>query len=212
MNFRKVLVLSPHTDDAELGAGGLIYKLLKDGAQIYWVVFSTAEESLPTNMPKNTLEMEFRNVLKDYNLSESSFKIFNYPVRKLIDYRQEILEFLVKLKVDFSPDLVIGPSLNDYHQDHQIIANEMVRAYKTFSSILCYELPWNHLEFKSTFFVNLTSEEINFKLQVLNNYKSQILLKRRYFQDDFILALARAKGSQISVDFAETFDVVRLKY
>ena len=39
--FKNVFVLSPHTDDGELGAGGTISKLNELGANIYYFAFST---------------------------------------------------------------------------------------------------------------------------------------------------------------------------
>ena len=54
MNFDRVLILSPHTDDAELGCGGYITKLISENKTLLWVVFSTAEESLPDNLPPDT--------------------------------------------------------------------------------------------------------------------------------------------------------------
>ena len=49
-SFKKVLVLAPHTDDGELGAGGFISKLIEDGADVYYMAFSTAEESVPEGL------------------------------------------------------------------------------------------------------------------------------------------------------------------
>ena len=43
----RILVLAPHTDDAELGAGGSMTKWLEAGVDLHVAVFSTAEESLP---------------------------------------------------------------------------------------------------------------------------------------------------------------------
>ena len=42
MDFDNVLVLAPHTDDGELGAGGFIAKLIEKGAKVTYVAFSTA--------------------------------------------------------------------------------------------------------------------------------------------------------------------------
>jgi LmbE family N-acetylglucosaminyl deacetylase len=39
-----VLVLSPHTDDAELGAGGMINRLKEEGNTVNYVAFSSADE------------------------------------------------------------------------------------------------------------------------------------------------------------------------
>lgn len=210
MNFDRVLILSPHTDDAELGCGGYITKLISENKTLLWVVFSTAEESLPDNLPPDTLVKEFEAVMKSLNLKKDQYRVYNFKVRQLPDNRQEILEILNNLKNEFHPSLVIGPSLNDYHQDHAVIANEMVRAFKTTSSIISYELPWNHLEFRSQFFVKLDEENMIKKISLLNKYQSQIYIKRHYFTEDFIRGLALTRGAQINHKYAEAFDVIRM--
>lgn len=207
--MNNILVLSPHTDDAELGCGGTIAKFIKEGKNIFWVVFSTAEESLPENMEKDTLANEFKKVTKSVGLSRKNFEIYHFPVRKLSEHRQEVLEELVKFRKSFKPDLVIGPSLNDFHQDHTVVANEMIRAYKSAANIICYELPWNHIQFHTQLFLELSDEFIRTKIKMMNVYKSQFYLKRTYFNKDFIKGLARTRGSQINVNYAEAFEVVR---
>ena len=209
IKMKNILILSPHTDDAEIGCGGSIVRLIEENIKILWVVFSTAEESLPKNLPKNTLVLEFKNVIKNLKLTEENFKIFNYRVRHLHEHRQEILEELVRTKNEFHPDLVIGPSLNDFHQDHVVVATEMVRAFKTASSIICYELPWNHVTFNTQMFIKLKKEHIVRKINILSNYKSQILKNRQYFSEDFVKGLASIRGCQIRADYAEAFEVVR---
>tara|TARA_B100001939_G_scaffold347629_1_gene369850 strand:- start:161 stop:796 length:636 start_codon:yes stop_codon:yes gene_type:complete len=207
--MNKVLILSPHTDDAELGAGGTIHKYLEQGRDIFWVVFSTAEESLPKNMPKNTLEKEFIEVTKRLNLNKNQYLIKKFHVRKLHENRQEILELLVKIRNEFSPDLVLGPSLNDFHQDHIVVATEMVRAFKSHASIISYELPWNNVVFHTQYFEKLTKKQIESKQMILECYQSQVLKKRSYFNKDFILGLGKTRGIQINADYAESFEVIR---
>lgn len=207
--MNNILILAPHTDDAELGCGGSIAKFIKEGKNIFWVVFSTADESLPSDLPKDTLANEFKKVTKNLGLKRGNFEIYHFPVRKLSEHRQEVLEELVKIRKSFKPDLVIGPSLNDFHQDHMVVANEMIRAYKSSSNIICYELPWNHIQFNTQLFIELTDEFINTKIKMMNMYKSQFYLKRTYFSKDFIKGLARTRASQIGLKFAEAFEVVR---
>lgn len=207
--LKRVLILSPHTDDVELGCGGYISKLVREKHEILWVVFSTAEDSLPKHLPKNTLKREFFNVVRHIKINKSNTLVFNYKVRHLYKYRQDILEELVKLKKTFLPNLVIGPSLNDYHQDHQIVANEMIRAFKSSASIISYELPWNHLNFNTQMFVSLSDIDIKNKIKMLHFYNSQLSMKRHYFSDDFIIGLARVRGAQIGKEYAEAFEVIR---
>lgn len=207
--FNKILVLSPHTDDAELGAGGTIIKFIEEKKEILWVVFSTAEESLPKEMEKDTLEKEFLSVTKKLDLREDQYIINHFQVRKLHEKRQEILELLVQIRNKFLPDLVIGPSLNDFHQDHIIVTTEMVRAFKGAASIISYELPWNHVTFNTQLFVKLDKKHIEDKIELLKLYNSQITKRRSYFSEEFILGFARTRGVQLNTEFAEAFEVIR---
>ncbi|GAB4335099.1 MAG: PIG-L family deacetylase [Calditrichia bacterium] len=207
--MERVLILSPHTDDAELGCGGTLSKFIEEGKNILWVVFSTAEESLPAGMPKNMLQEEFLCVTKKLGLKKDQYIINNFRVRRLHEKRQEILEMLIQIRSKFKPDLIIGPSLNDFHQDHAIVAREMIRAFKMSSSIICYELPWNHITFTNQLFFRLDKSHIEKKNELLKCYHSQLIKSRSYFSEDFITGLARTRGTQINCDYAEAFEVIR---
>jgi len=209
MKDKNILILSPHTDDAELGCGGTIVKLLEAGNNILWVAFSTAEESLPPGFPKDTLVKEFRNVTESLGLGNDHVIIHDFKVRKLSERRQDVLEELIKIRKEFHPDIVVGPSLKDHHQDHHVVANEMIRAFKSSSSIICYELPWNHIEFNTQMFVKLNEEQIRRKIEILNFYKSQFYVQRAYLTEDFIRGLAFTRGAQVGHQFAEAFEVIR---
>lgn len=37
--FKNVLVLAPHTDDGELGAGGTINRLIEEGSKVTYAAF-----------------------------------------------------------------------------------------------------------------------------------------------------------------------------
>lgn len=201
----RILILSPHTDDAEIGAGGTICKL-RDKNELLWVVFSSCEESLPEGFSKDTLVKEFKKV-SDYTEIESI--VLDYQVRKLDEHRQRILEYLIMLRRDFQPELIIAPSLNDFHQDHKVVANEAVRAFKTSASIVCYELPWNNIQFNTQMFVKLNREHIREKIKLLSFYKSQIAVRGYPFTSAYIKGLATVRGAQIDEEFAEAFEVIR---
>ena len=206
-NFKNVYVLAPHTDDGELGAGGTIAKLVELGANIYYFAFSTAAESVPEGMPKNILKTEVINATTKLGIPKKNVLVYDYQVRKLNYSRQEILEDLMKHKKKLKPDLVLMPSLNDIHQDHATIAQEGLRAFKG-STILGYELIWNNLTFNTTSFVNLEEKHIQKKCDSLKEYTSQA--SRNYMSEDFIFSLAKTRGVQIGVKYAESFEVVRM--
>ena len=206
-NFKNVFVLAPHTDDGELGAGGTIAKLVELGANIYYFAFSTAHESVPEGLPKDILKTEVINATTKLGILSKNVVVYDYQVRKLNYSRQEILEDLMKHKKKLKPDLVLMPSLNDIHQDHATIAQEGLRAFKG-STILGYELIWNNLTFNTTSFVNLEEKHIQKKCDSLKEYTSQA--SRDYMSEDFIFSLAKTRGVQIGVKYAESFEVVRM--
>ena len=172
MNFKKVLVLAPHTDDGELGAGGYISKLVDEGAEVFYMAFSTAEESVPEGFPKDILKTEVVAATKVLGVKEENVIIFNYQVRKLNYARQEILEELIRFKrLHKDIDLLLIPSIKDIHQDHSTIAMEGIRAFKT-KSIFSYELIWNNLSFDTQAYISLEEKHIDKKVNALKEYKS----------------------------------------
>jgi LmbE family N-acetylglucosaminyl deacetylase len=204
----KILLLSPHTDDIELGAGGTVIKLLKEkNNDIFWAVFSICEDAVPEGLPPDTLEKEFTTVAS--KLGIRNYRTSSFLNKKFPQYQQEILSQLDKIKSEFKPDLVISPSLNDFHQDHKTIAEEAVRVFKKDASIIGYELPWNNLVFNPQLIVRLTETQMQEKWDVLSIYKSQFILKRNYFSRDFIFGWARMRGVQCNAEYAEAFEVIR---
>ncbi|MEW6600034.1 MAG: PIG-L deacetylase family protein [Nitrospirota bacterium] len=205
-NFNRILILAPHTDDGEFGCGGSIVKLIEDGKEVYYVAFSTAEDSLPPGYPSNTLEIEVQKATRTLGIKPPHLLIYKFQVRKLNYIRQEILEEMVKMKREIKPDLVFMPSPHDLHQDHYTVAMEGMRAFKQVS-IFGYEIPWNNITFHTQAFITLGKRHIKKKIAALKAYKSQA--NKSYATEDFIFSLARARGVQIGVEYAETFEVVR---
>ena len=120
--------------------------------------------------------------------------------------RQEILEDLVLLNKKIQPDLVIMPSSFDVHQDHKTIFEEGRRAFKNVS-ILGYEFMWNNFSFSSSCTIILSEENIQAKINALQEYKSQN--HRFYAKDKLVRGLANYRGLQISKEYAESFEVIR---
>lgn len=204
---RPMLVLAPHTDDGEFGCGGTIAKFAEDGNEIFYAAFSLCEESLPEGWPKDTLEKEMREATGILGIPKDHLLIYRYPVRRFYEHRQDILENLVVLQKRLSPSLVFMPTQRDLHQDHQIIADEGIRAFKN-TTILAYEMPWNNIDFSTRAFVKLSSRNMKTKLDALKCYKSQA--HRSYSSPSFVDSLCHTRAVSIGSDYAECFDVVRL--
>lgn len=203
----KILVLAPHTDDGELGCGATIASFCSQGKNLEYVAFSTCQQSLPKGLAPDTLEKECRLAVSELGVKEANVQIFDFQVREFPAYRQPILETLVQLNKDLQPDLVIIPSASDVHQDHAIIHQESLRAFKN-SSILGYELPWNQRAVSLNFFRKVSDEDLSKKIKAIGKYQSQS--HRNYVGENFIRSLAAVRGVQCNAKYAEAFEVYRI--
>tara|TARA_B100000780_G_C21073967_1_gene432266 strand:+ start:75 stop:710 length:636 start_codon:yes stop_codon:yes gene_type:complete len=206
LTFEKVLVLSPHTDDGELGAGGLIARLVESGSQVKYLGFSACEESVPAGFPQDILRRECVDACAVLGIQSDMVQILDYRVRRFSEKRQEILDDMISIRNSFRPELVICPSLGDVHQDHGVIAQEAVRAFKQ-NCLLSYELPWNSFSFNNQLGVRLTEEQVEKKANAIGCYKSQG--HRDYMQEDYIVAAAKTRGCQLGTSFSEMYEVIR---
>ena len=208
-NHKKILVLAPHTDDGELGCGGTIARLIEEGCEVHYVAFSACEQSVLPQFPSDILITEVKAATNILGIKPENLTLLTYDVRTFNYRRQEILNDIIRLKNEIQPDLIFVPSQADIHQDHATISNEAVRAFK-FSSILCYELPWNNFNFTTTCFVHLAERHIQTKVNALAEYQSQA--HKPYANEEFLRSLARTRGVQINTRYAEVFEVVRWIY
>lgn len=194
MKADKVLVLSPHADDAEICAGGFISKLVEEGSKVWSVVVARTSER----------REEVKEAAKVLGFQKCF--LFGHPIRNLGAHRQEILDRLLKIKEEVKPDLVIQPSLNDFHQDHRTVAEEGLRAYKD-CNLIGYEAIWNNLDFDAEMFVRLSGKQLENKIKAVLCYKSQS--DKRYIDSQYITALAIVRGVQIGYRYAEAYTVIR---
>ncbi len=204
MDNNIILILAPHTDDGELGCGATINRMAAEGKQIHYAAFSLCETSLPANLPSDTLEKECSEATSILGIDPGRLYFFNFPVRQFPAYRQDILDEMVKLNRNIKPDLVLTPSANDRHQDHEVIHQEARRAFKR-CSLAGYELPWNHDQFRTDLFIRTSEEQIENKIRALVSYRSQSF--RDYMQPEFIRSLASVRGLQANTRFAEAFEI-----
>jgi LmbE family N-acetylglucosaminyl deacetylase len=200
---KKILVVSPHTDDAELCAGGTIARAVEEGAKVDVTAFSLAHSI----QDQEAVAKEFLKASDVLGFFVVGFPHL-YTVRTLPDYRQQLLDLLLTYSQgDY--DLVIGPSTRDTHQDHETVAKEMFRAFKH-TNIWAWEAPWNNITSEVNLFIPLTEGQMATKIEAIQQYGSQFRVDRQYFCEDYQWALAKSRGVQIGCEYAEAFETVRM--
>jgi N-acetylglucosamine malate deacetylase 1 len=200
----KILIISPHTDDGELGCGGSIIKFIDDGYDVQYVALSCCGKSVPEGCPSDILKREVKKATKVLGITNPI--LFDFEVREFPRFRQEILDTLIHLRNKIKPDIVFTPSRYDTHQDHKTTVEETMRAFKK-CTLLGYEQPWNNITFNTLAFVSLKVEHIQKKIDALSCYETQ--KNRAYLNPDFIRGLALTRGTQIEEKYAEAFEVIK---
>tara|TARA_B100000579_G_scaffold437067_1_gene465046 strand:+ start:1600 stop:2232 length:633 start_codon:yes stop_codon:yes gene_type:complete len=202
-----ILFLSPHTDDVELGCGGVISKLAKSKKDVHVAIFSICEDSVPDGFDKKALRSESESSLRSLGIKKENIHYFNYKVREFNYKRQNILDDMINLRRLLSPEIVFTPSTFDVHQDHEVVSKESIRCFKNKSSIYGYQLPWNCEIIVNNFSIELSEENIKNKIKSLDFYKTQNF--RAYFKNDFILSSSKFFGAINGFEHSESFQIIR---
>ena len=205
-NVKKALFLSAHPDDTEFGAGGLIQILIEKGIDVHLAVLSNPVEALPVGSDKMRLINEQSASTEIIGL-KNRVTFFDFPVRRFVTYRQEILEELIKLRSQIEPDLIITSSENDFHQDHNVLAAEAVRAFKQ-ATLLGYTHPWNTRKVVGNVFFEISETQLNKKIEAISAFESQS--QRSYSQPRVIESLAIEAGIASGFRYAERFELVSM--
>lgn len=206
MKPRRILVLSPHPEDGELGCGASVVRHLASGDEVFWALFTIAEKSTHPPFAPDEQKREMEKATAILGVKPENVILNNWAVRTFPEHRQEILDEMIRIRAEVEPDLVYCHARDDVHQDHRTVTREAVRAFKQ-STILGYELPWNLPVFRADHFVEVSPEQAGKKAEAAACYNSRSF--RPYLSRDKVLAVMTVRGLQIETEYAECFEVIR---
>lgn len=211
-DINKILVISSHTDDAEISMGGSIHKFIENGYDVYHAILSSAEEqAIMRGYDPQILKNESKIANECLGLKSDNYYLFDvgYPTDYFYTVRQNIADSLNRLKLIIEPDIVFVHSSFDTHQDHIVVHNETKRIFKEIG-VIGYEFPYNNLSFKYDLIIGLTEKNMETKIRAIRSFKSQH--DRVYTDKEYIYSLARSHSVRIksAYKYAEAFEVIRL--
>lgn len=206
--FKTVFLLNPHADDGEISSGGTIVNLVRSGSEVYYICFSIPIPPEEGKFRREDVLKETRKATSKLGIKKENLVFLNFPIRRFDEKRQEILDELIKLKKKLNPDLVFCHSSFDVHQDHKVIYEETLRAFKD-CSILGYASHWNQLLGQNNrIFASVSEEVFRIKIESLKEYKSQD--SRGFFSEEVHRSIMSYHGFQIKEKYAECFECIRL--
>jgi len=195
----RVLCLGAHSDDIEIGCGGLILSLINRAAavDVRWVVFSGRAD-------------------RQREARRSAAKFLKGAARARVDVRQfrdgffpydsDIKEVFERLKREIDPDLVLTHYRNDRHQDHRVLSD---LAWNTFRDhlVLEYEIPKFDGDLGTpNFFVPLTratcARKVKYLMTVFGTQRD-----KHWFSEETFMGLMRLRGMECRAagGYAEAF-------
>ncbi|MGY1635509.1 PIG-L deacetylase family protein [Geodermatophilus sp. SYSU D00742] len=194
----RVLAVGAHPDDVEIGAGGALLELVRSVPDL------CVDVVVLTGTPTRADEAQ---ASADGFLSgaEHTVSVHGLPDGRLPAAWAEVKELLEsRARTSPVPDLLIGPSRDESHQDHRVVAQILPTVFRDVLT-LCYEVPkWDGDLIRRTLYVPMSDEVADRKVELLmRHFPSQ--RGRHWFDREVFLGLARLRGAECGARYAEAF-------
>jgi len=209
---KRVLVVAPHADDAELGLGGYLHREISGGRTTARIV--VVAETGPSRKTEQFAAAKYLDIENVHFLAEAKDSEFNLaPMGRLVKRLEDVIFNHGHYDELFVP-------LPSFHEDHDVTHRACVAALRPHkgrqfpSSIFCYEYPaqsWGpQVPAWGRVYAPLSRESVDAKLAALKLHGSQwVSDDQSLFGRKGVLSLANMRGAECLTDFAELFYVLR---
>jgi LmbE family N-acetylglucosaminyl deacetylase len=197
-----VLAFGAHPDDLEVGAGGLLARLVREGAHVTMAVVS-----IPAQVDQRRAE------------AHAGAKVLGADIRILFEERpcrvedipmHELVRRMDQVVGDVRPDLVITHSAYDLHWDHGLVSRATVSSLRRTPCDLLAFLSSPEMNAQSRAigqcFADITTT-IDTKIEAIGAHASQV----PKLDLDSSRDLARAMGRISGYQFAEAYEALRVR-
>lgn len=218
----KYLIIVAHPDDEVLGAGASIYRLAKEGHDIYICILS-GEVSARDNRPEvEKLHLDIKEAVKVLGVKKVILGSFPNIKFNTVPHL-ELVHFIEKTILDYQPKVIITHHPADLNNDHLHTSQACQAALRIFQrreivnpiqELLYMEVlsstDWNLNHSMNPFIPNTYIEVgevgMKHKLQALEMYSGVMRNYPHPRSEETILGLAAYRGSQAGVQYAEAFE------
>jgi LmbE family N-acetylglucosaminyl deacetylase len=201
----RVLAFGAHPDDLEVGAGGLLARLARQGAYVLAAVVS-----LPSRIVERSAEAAAGAKLLGCRLAllnpGRASRVEDLPMHQLVAQMDTLVG-------DVRPDLVITHSMQDLHWDHGLVHRATVSSLRRWPcDLLAYVSSYEMnaqagTRMNAQCFADVTTT-IDRKVEAIAAHASQLAKMDLQSTRD----LARAMGRLAGVEYAEAYEVLRLRF
>jgi LmbE family N-acetylglucosaminyl deacetylase len=197
-----VLAVGAHPDDIEIAAGGALLSFAerRPGLRVRYVVLTGTPER----------QQEARAAAAAFTPgADLAIELHDLPDGRLPAVWGQVKEVLEGVARSFRPDLILGPSPGDAHQDHRTVGEIVSTAFRD-QVYLAYEIPkWDGDMSRPNTYFPLSDQVARRKVELLDKcYPSQ--QDNDWWGEETFLALARLRGMECRSRYAEAFSCSKL--
>lgn len=209
----KVLVIGAHPDDEILGVGGTILKHIDKGDEVYCLIATKAykpkwnDETIKMQKKQQDEVDEVLGIERRYNLDFDTTKLNTLP-------HGEFNEVMTKKIEKVDPDVIYTHYKDDLNMDHRFVFHASMVATRPPNNIklICYETlsetEWNDKPFKPNYWIDISSF-IEKKIDAFRKYETEIKDYPHPRSPEGIRSLAKRRGTEACMNYAEAFNVIR---
>ena len=223
--MEKVIVFAAHPDDELLGLGGTVRRLANEGVEVHAVIMA---EGI-TSRSDNRLVADDKELAKLQKDARKAAEIVGYKTIDfcgLPDNRMDEIDLLDVIKIvskyveEYRPDTIFTHHHGDLYIDHRVTCEAVLTACRpvgeySVKRIFAFETPssteWNY-NYVEPFNPNVyfdVSNTIEAKTKGMDCYRSESRVFPHPRSSEALRALAQYRGSNIGVDYAEAFILLR---
>jgi LmbE family N-acetylglucosaminyl deacetylase len=225
--MNKVLVICAHPDDDILGCGGIMSKYVQSGT-MFRVIFIAEGSSCRFNADKLDSDAVLATIKERNNfgikalqkLGINDYHFYDLPCGRLDTISIIDINKIIENEISvFKPDTVFTHSENDANNDHGLVFKATimatrpctaVRVKNVYSFEILSSSEWKFTSsFEPNYFEELSAEDVKNKWEALAEYETEI--KQFPFPRSLegISTLAKYRGLQAGVSYAEAFRIIR---
>ncbi len=208
----RVLCISAHPDDVEIGMGGTVASLTARGIPVRIVDLTNGE---PT--PMGSVEMRAQESALAASILQVERRTLDMPNRYLEDTIENRKKLAAEIR-DFKPTYMFAPYFEDAHPDH-IAASHLCDAARFYAKLTKSDIPGEvwfprrilyyfpvhiRLRLEPTFLVDI-SGHLEQKKEAILAYRSQFVLSGKEHLIEHMIGENRYWGFQAGCDAAEPF-------
>jgi LmbE family N-acetylglucosaminyl deacetylase len=211
-----------HPDDEILGSAGTIVRHIQNGDEVNVLILAegiTSRGNKEDNFSKELEQLQQTAIKANKLLGVSNIEFGNLPDNRMdsVDLL-DIVKIVEKFINTYQPEVIYTHHSGDLNIDHRLTHQAVMTATRPMvnqcvKEIYTFEIPssteWSFdYSFKPNVFVDIT-DMIDFKLQALNCYESEMRKFPHPRSPEAIRVIAQRWGTVVGCEAAEAFYLIR---